>query len=84
MIFLLLNTLFMFVKAFLPRSKLLLISWLQSPYTVILEDMMKNLSLFPPRLLLFALKNGAGSYDQSFLIFNFKLAECVQMLISNI
>ena len=34
---LLLNTLSRFVIAFLPRSKRLLISWLQSPSTVILE-----------------------------------------------
>ena len=34
---LLFTTLFRFVIAFLPRSKCLLISWLQSPYTVILE-----------------------------------------------
>ena len=34
---LLLNTLSRFVIAFLPRSKHLLISWLQSPSTVILE-----------------------------------------------
>ena len=34
---LLCNTLFRFVIAFLPRSKLLLISWLQSPSAVILE-----------------------------------------------
>ena len=34
---LLFNTLSRFVIAFLPRSKLLLISWLQSPSTVILE-----------------------------------------------
>ena len=34
---LLLNILSRFVVAFLPRSKCLLISWLQSPYTVILE-----------------------------------------------
>ena len=34
---LLLNILSRFVIAFLPRSKCLLISWLQSPYTVILE-----------------------------------------------
>ena len=31
------NMLSMFVIAFLPRSKCLLISWLQSPYAVILE-----------------------------------------------
>ena len=34
---LLFNTLFRFVTAFLPRSKHLLISWLQSPSAVILE-----------------------------------------------
>ena len=34
---LLFNMLFRFVIAFLPRSKLLLISWLQSPSSVILE-----------------------------------------------
>ena len=31
------NILSRFVRAFLPRSKHLLISWLQSPYAVILE-----------------------------------------------
>ena len=34
---LLFNTLSRFVIAFLPRNKYLLISWLQSPSTVILE-----------------------------------------------
>ena len=34
---LLFNTLFRFVIAFLPRSKHLLISWLKSPFAVILE-----------------------------------------------
>ena len=34
---LLFNVLYRFVIAFLPRSKCLLISWLQSPYAVILE-----------------------------------------------
>ena len=37
MISLLFNVLSSFVIAFLPRSKNLLISWLQSPFTVILE-----------------------------------------------
>ena len=37
MMFLLFNRLSRFVRAFLPRSKCLLISWLQSPYAVILE-----------------------------------------------
>ena len=42
---LLLNTLSSFVITFLPKSKCFLISWLQSPSTVILEP--KSLSLFP-------------------------------------
>ena len=37
MTFLLFNTLSRFVIAFLPRSKRLLISWLQSPSAMILE-----------------------------------------------
>ena len=44
---LLLNMLSRFLIAFLPRSKRLLISWLQSPSTVILEPKKINLSLFP-------------------------------------
>ena len=49
---LLFNMLSRLVIAFLPRSKRLLISWLQSPSTVILEPK-KILSLFPvfPHLL---------------------------------
>ena len=44
---LLLNTLLRFVIAFLPRSKHLLISWLQSPSAVILEPKkMKSASTF--------------------------------------
>ena len=38
MMSLLFNTLYRFVIAFLPRSKYLLISWLQSPSAVILES----------------------------------------------
>ena len=50
---LLFNMLSRLVIAFLPRSKCLLISWLQSPSSVILEPKKKSLSLFPlfPRLL---------------------------------
>ena len=51
---LLFNMLPRFVTAFLPRSKHLLISWLQSPSAVILEP--KSLSLFPLFLHLFAMK----------------------------
>ena len=49
------NMLFKLVITFLPRSKHLLISWLQSPSTVILEPM-KSLSLFPLFPHLFAMK----------------------------
>ena len=56
MMSLLFNMLSRFVTAFLPRSKLLLISWLQSLSTVILEPKKINLSLFPLFPLLFAMK----------------------------
>ena len=52
---LLFNTLSMFVIAFLPRSKRLLISWLQSPSAVILEPK-KRKFLFPLFPHLFAMK----------------------------
>ena len=47
------NTLSGFALVFLPRSKHLLISWLLSPSTVILEPKKISLSLFPfsPHLL---------------------------------
>ena len=51
--FLLFNTLSRFVIALLPRSKRLLISWLQSPSTVILEPKkIKSVivSIFPPSI----------------------------------
>ena len=50
---LLFNTLSGIVIAFLPRSKCLLISWLQSPSAMILEPKKKRSSLFPlfPHLL---------------------------------
>ena len=54
MIPLLFNMLFRFVVAFLPRSKHLLILWLQSPSTVTLEWNKENLSLIPLFLLLLA------------------------------
>ena len=43
---LLFNTLSRFVITFLPRSKCLLISWLQSPSTVILESKKRNCHCF--------------------------------------
>ena len=53
---LLFNMLFRLVITFLPRSKHLLISWLQSPSAVILEPPKLSLSLFPLFLHLFAMK----------------------------
>ena len=53
---LLFNTLSRFVIAFLPRSKRLLISWLQLPSAVILEPKKIILSFFLLFLHLFALK----------------------------
>ena len=50
---LLLNILSRFVIDFLPRSKCLLISWLQSPYAVILEPKKiksTTVSIFPPSI----------------------------------
>ena len=53
---LLFNMLSMLVITFLPRSKHLLISWLQSPSVVILEPKKISLSLFPLFPHLFAMK----------------------------
>jgi len=52
---LLFNTLSTFVIASLPRSKCLLILWLQSPSAVIFKPKKENLSLFPLFPLLFAM-----------------------------
>ena len=53
---LLFNMLSMLVITFLPRSKRLLISWLQSPSAVILEPKKSSVSLFPLFPHLFAMK----------------------------
>ena len=53
---LLFNMLSRLVIAFLPRSKRLLNSWLQSPFAVILEPPKKTLSLFPLFPHLYAMK----------------------------
>ena len=54
--FLLFNMLFRLVISFLPRSKHLPISWLQSPSAVILEPKTISLSLFPLFPHLFPMK----------------------------
>ena len=56
-----------FIIAFLPRSKSLLISWLKSRSAMILEPQKiksVTVSIFP---LLFAMRNGTGCDDLSFL-----------------
>ena len=52
MMSLLFNTLSRFVTAFLPRIKHLLISWMQSPFTVILEPkkICHSFHFFPPSI----------------------------------
>ena len=54
--FLLFNTLSRFVIAFLLKSNHLLISWLQSPSTVILESKKKSVTTSTPFPLLFVMK----------------------------
>ena len=61
---LLFNVLYRFLIAFLQGSNHFLISWLQSPSTVILEPRKGKLSLLPPFPLLFAIK---GKYPQHYL-----------------
>ena len=67
---LLFNTLFRFVIAFLPRCKHLLISWLQSLSTVILEPEKINLSLFPFFPVFFPWSDGIRCHDLSFWRFS--------------
>ena len=65
---LLFNMLFRFVIAFLPRNKCLLISWLQSPSTVILEHKKiksVTVSVFSPSICHEVI--GTGCHDLSFL-----------------
>ena len=63
---LLLNMLSGLVIAFLPRSKHFLISWLQSPSSVILEPPKESLSLFPlfPHLLVYLSNNFSHFYSK--------------------
>ena len=66
------NMLSRFVIAFLPRSKHLLISWLQSPSTVILEPKKRKsvtVSIFSPFYLPWS--DGTGCHDLSFWVFSF-------------
>ena len=72
---LLLNTLSRFILAFLPRSKCLLISWLQSPSVVILEIKKRKsatTSTFSPTICLEVM--GLDAMILVLLVFSFKLA----------
>ena len=72
---LLLNTLSRFILAFLPRSKCLLISWLQSPSVVILEIKKRKsatTSTFSPSICLEVM--GLDAMILVLLVFSFKLA----------
>ena len=65
---LLLNMLSRLVITFLPRSKCLLISWLQSPSTVILEPPKNKVShCFHCFLIYFPWSDGTGCHDLRFL-----------------
>ena len=70
---LLFNTLSRFVMVFLPRSKCLLISWLESTSTVILEPK-KIKSLLLPSPFYLPWSNGTGCHDLSFIMLSFKPA----------
>ena len=61
---LLFNMLSRFVIAFLPRSKHLLISWLQSPSAVILEP--KKIKSVTVSIVSPSICHGAGCHDLSF------------------
>ena len=64
---LLFNMLSRLVIAFLPRSKRLLISWLQSPSAVILEWKKNSLSLFHCFLVYLPWTDGTSCHDLSLL-----------------
>ena len=68
---LLFNALSGFVIAFLPRSKRLLISRLQSPSTAILEIKSVTVSTFSPSTIYLPWNDGTRCYDLSFLIAEF-------------
>ena len=62
------NMLSRFVKAFLPRSKHVLISWLQSPCTVILEPKKIKSAIASTFPLLFVWSDRTRCHDLSFRI----------------
>ena len=81
---LLFNMLSRLVRAFLPRSKCLLISWLQSPSAVILEPPKNKVShsfhCFPTYL---PWSDGTGSHDLSFMNVEFQANFFTLLLLSS-
>ena len=69
---LLLNTLSRLVITFLPRSKSLLISWLQSPYAVILEPPKIVSHCLPCFPIYFPWSDGTRCHDLTFRMLSFK------------
>ena len=69
---LLFNVMSMFVIAFLPRTKCLLISWLQSQYTVILEPQNRLCHCFHFFPIYLPWSDGAGCHDLCFWMLSFK------------
>ena len=68
------NMLSRFVTAFLPRSKSLLISWLQSPSAVIWESKKINSHSFHCFPIYLPWMDGTGCHDLSFWVLSFKPA----------
>ena len=69
---LLFNTLSRFVIAFLPRSKHLLISWLWSPYAMILQPNKRKCHCFHFFLIYLPWSDGTGCHNLGFLNVEFQ------------
>ena len=77
---LLLNMLSRLVIAFLPRSKRLLISWLQSPSSEILEPKTIKSATFHCFPIYFPLSDGTGCHDLRFLnVVMYKNIKCYML-----
>ena len=83
MMFLLFNMLSRFVIAFLPSSKCLWISWLQSPSTVILEAKKINsvsVSIFSSSICHEMVRSGECCFKPAFSLYSFTF---IKMLLSS-
>ena len=78
------NMLSRLVIAFLPRSKHLLISWLQSPSAVILEPpTIKSFTVFHCFPIYLAWSDGTGCHDLSFWMLSFKPTFSLSLSLSS-